>query len=258
MELSTLDKHIGATYFYLRTGLAVLALLFPFILVLVGWLVYSIELQDSMSAYYFAFAPQGSALRVFPMRGWFVGILWAIGAFLILYRGYSTGEDRVLNLAGLSALGVAMLPMAPPPYCANCGTGWPFLHHAFAVLLFVCIAVVAWVFRWETVQLLRDKRLRDRFGRVYSGLAMAMVLSPLLAVAVSFGVNAYKAYILFIEIFGIVVFAVFWLTKTYEFRLIEAQLALRDARHETLAGRLTEEERASLSMRLNKSLGGGE
>jgi hypothetical protein len=258
MELSSLDKHIGETYFYLRTGLAVLALLFPFILVLVGWLAYSIQPQDSMSAYYFAFAPQESALRAFPMRAWFVGILWAIGAFLILYRGYSAGEDRVLNLAGLSALGVAMLPMAPLPYCTNCGDGWPIAHHAFAVLLFVCIAVVAWVFRWETVQLLRDKRLRDRFGRVYSGLAMAMVLSPLLALALSLGVNAYRAYVLFIEIFAIVVFAIFWLIKTYEFHLIESQPVLRHAELETAAGRLTAEERTSLSMRLNRSLSGAE
>jgi hypothetical protein len=251
---SNVDKHIDATYFRLRVGLALLAFFFPFVLLVVGRYVHNIPFQENMSAYYFAFDPMKSALRVFPMRDWFVGILWAIGCFLVLYRGFSTPENWVLNLAGLSALGVAMLPTSPPDYCTNCGDGWPVAHKVLAVVLFVCIAAVAWIFRWETVQLLREKRVRDWFGRVYGALAIAMVVSPLVAIVVSFGFAAYKSATIFIETFAICIFAVFWLVKTYEIHIIDTQPEARHADFQAAAGALTDEERGSLSMRLNRSL----
>lgn len=44
------------------------------------------------------------------MRNWFVGILWAVGSFLILYKGFRAAEDWLLNLAGGFAILTAMTP----------------------------------------------------------------------------------------------------------------------------------------------------
>ncbi|MBO0764134.1 MAG: hypothetical protein J2P50_06060 [Hyphomicrobiaceae bacterium] len=266
MTPTNVDKHIDQTYFYLRIGLALLALFFPFVLLLVGWYLFDIPFQAKLSAYYFAFAPPDSQLRVFPMRDWLVGILWAIGCFLILYRGFSRAENWTLNLAGLSALGIAMFPTSPPDYCTHCGDGWPITHQVLSVALFVCIAFVAWALRWQTLPLLSDVRLRMRFHAVYRAVAIAMVLAPLVAVWLSVaGVGApqkaaalpgdiFASATLLTEIFAICIFAVFWLIKTYELHIIEARPAARHADFESAAGALTDGERNSVSMRLNKLL----
>jgi hypothetical protein len=63
-----LEKHIYKAYVYLRLGLFLLALGFPFLLWGIGsW--NGIRLQNSMSEFYFAFAPTTSELHVFPVRG---------------------------------------------------------------------------------------------------------------------------------------------------------------------------------------------
>ena len=121
MTPAELQEHIYKTYFWLRGGLCLLAFVFPFLLWGIGsW--NEIPLQNSISDYYFAFAPPNSELRAFPGRVVFVGVLFALGFFLILYRGFSSTENWTLNIAGLSALIVALFPTKTPAYCTNCAS----------------------------------------------------------------------------------------------------------------------------------------
>jgi hypothetical protein len=113
MTPKQLQNHIYKTYWWLRGGLCVLALAFPFLLLGVGWLN-GISLQDSMSEYYFAFDPHESPLRVFPVRVVFGGVLFALGFSLILYRGLSMLENVLLSIAGFFALVAALYPMQTP------------------------------------------------------------------------------------------------------------------------------------------------
>ena len=87
MTRDELQHHMFATYTTLRIGLAVIAFAFP-ILLWLGGRVIGLPLQDSMSAYYHAFAADGQS-----MRNWFVGILFAVGVILYLYQGYSYREN---------------------------------------------------------------------------------------------------------------------------------------------------------------------
>ena len=160
MTPTELQEHIYKTYyFWLRGGLCLLAFIFPFLLWGIGsW--NELPLQNSISDYYFAFAPPTSALRAFPGRVVFVGVLFVLGFFLILYR-FSSTENWALNIAGLSALIVALFPTTTPAYCINCGSNTysSLVHYAAAILLFVCIAFVAWACTEETlVQLPEPKR----------------------------------------------------------------------------------------------------
>jgi hypothetical protein len=74
------ESHIYSTYFTLRLGMAAIAILFLFILWIGGHIYAGLPLQDLMSAYYHANIDGRS------VRDWFVGILFAIGAFLYLYK----------------------------------------------------------------------------------------------------------------------------------------------------------------------------
>src|SRR5688572_33391886 len=130
MDNTEIQQHVAGTYRSLRLGLAAISLVFPLFLLLVGVLWYGVPPQDSISAYYYAGSsdtgPIESALAqidVFPikqllfflgqldsqtpMRSWFVGPLFVLGVFLYLYKGFSHLENKLLNAAGLFALGVA-------------------------------------------------------------------------------------------------------------------------------------------------------
>ncbi len=84
-KLKELLPHILSTYFILRIGMGIIAIAFPISLWFVG-LLRGVELQTSMSAYYHT-----------SMQDVFVGILFALGTFLYLYKGFSKGENIALN-----------------------------------------------------------------------------------------------------------------------------------------------------------------
>lgn len=93
--------------------------------------------QTSISAYYYT-----------PVAGFFVGALITIGVCLICLRGASDGEDVLLNLAGICAPVVALVPT---PSTGGCGSvltdtanrGVNISNNVTALLVVAWIALVA-------------------------------------------------------------------------------------------------------------------
>src|SRR5215471_6209465 len=167
-----LEQHVLGMYFSLRQGIILVAAAFPLWLLGAGAVYYGIPWQGSMSAYYHAAgnddyqgcqesfrkltvqnpSPSVEAIRNDPklqqcraahygggsMRNWFVGILFAVGVFLYLYKGFSTTENYALNIAVAFALGIALNPMEL--WEKSSGVSW---HGFFAVSFFIVIAFVA-------------------------------------------------------------------------------------------------------------------
>ena len=88
-----LQAHMVGTYHNLRVGIGVIGLALPVLLWLGGKFLDGMPLRGSMSAYYYS--PT--------MRNVFVGILFAIGVGLYLYKGFSTKENWALNAAASGA-----------------------------------------------------------------------------------------------------------------------------------------------------------
>jgi hypothetical protein len=105
MDRTALQKHVFRAYIHLRYGMAAIGTAFPIVVYIVG-LYDNVQLQNSISAYYWA---TGSG--AFIARTWFVGGLFSLAALLYLYKGFSLGEDLALNIAALFAIGVAVFPM---------------------------------------------------------------------------------------------------------------------------------------------------
>jgi len=230
MTPAQLQKYMLETYFWLRVGLGALAFAFPLLLVVIGF-SQGIPLQNALSDYYFAFAPPSSPLRVFPERVVFVGILSALGFFLLLYRGFSRTEGWLLNIAGLSAIVVALFPTAPPDYCHNCGSGASAtVHFVAATILFVSIAIDAWACTDQTLGELPPIE-RRWFRWWYDFLALGMLVFPAAAVLLTYLLETPNKSIIAVEWAGIVTFAIYWGLKTYE-------LSLSGAEKRALAGRL--------------------
>ena len=90
-----------------------MAFAFPLLLWIGGYVLAKLPLAGSMSAYYHASdflhpeqGPPGDGV----MRNEFVGILFAVGALLVVYQGYSWLEDYALNAAGALALEMPCFP----------------------------------------------------------------------------------------------------------------------------------------------------
>jgi hypothetical protein len=212
-----LAHHVFSTYASVRYGMAAIAAAFPAVLV-IGGLISGVELQASMSAYYWADAGSGYP----PMRIWFVGILFVVGVFLYLYKGFTPLENHALNTAAACAFGVALVPMAWK--CEECHQ--VNLHGAFAVLLFLCIAYVSIGRAKDTLVLVEDATLKARYRRAYRILGIVMILSPLTAFATTILLTGSTSrYVFFIETAGIYAFAAYWYLKSRELARTNAELS---------------------------------
>jgi hypothetical protein len=227
-----LRDHMLSTYQTLRVVLVLIALIFPWVLWIGGYISsHRLELQPSMSDYYHAnamtpkeLAERESATRVgrqrtnVPidsgrgvLRNWFVGVLFAISALLAVYKGFRPAEDLALNLAAVFATLVALVPT---PWVDDPEPPIPF-HHIFAVCFFLCIAYVCFFCAPATLSLVRKDR-QPRYCRFYKGIGVAMAASPLLAVLVTQVLGLLKSYIFVAEAFAVYAFAAYWLVKTLE------------------------------------------
>jgi hypothetical protein len=225
MSPRDLQQHMAGTYFALRVGLVVIGWTLPFLLWIGGGLVHGLPLQGSMSAYYNTDAAVAS--RVLAPRDLFVGLLFATGACLYLYKGFSAKENVALNGAGALAALVALFPTAP----AGAGGGRVTLHGTFAVLFFACIAYVTLRRAADTLDAVRPEH-RDRYRRTYRLIGALMLLSPAAAVAVSYLADAGRVEstrVFWVEAFAVWTFAAYWTAKTVEMRETHAEERALDA-----------------------------
>jgi len=218
MTPDKLQKNILSTYFTLRMGIVGLSLALPLVLYFGGrWWGGIDSLATSMSAYY---GEHGGA-----MRNWFVGILWTVGSFLYLYKGFSDLENVLLNCAGGFAVAVAMVPCN----CWSDAVGASNkLHVVVAVSFFLSMAAVCWFCADDTITLLPTKELQDQFKRRYLAITLALLVSPLAAVVASYALQQHANYKFFVEAFGVWMFGYYWWTKSREFRITSAEKRAAD------------------------------
>jgi hypothetical protein len=230
MSDTPLSNHVAKTYAATRRGLGFIAIIFPLLLLIGGYFLARLQLEGSMSAYYHS-SPLSQAdellhpgTHILPgvgvMRNWFVGLLFALGIILFLYKGFTRMEDYALNIAGVMGLGVALFPMA----WGNTFKGMEFtvlgiqlsLHGTCALALFLCIGYVCIFRAADTLDLIKDAKKRKHYRVAYKWLGWAMIASPLTAFLLSSVFHKHNAYTFFIELAGIWVFAAYWLLKSHE------------------------------------------
>jgi len=209
----TVYDHVFDTYISLRTGMAWIAFLFPLLVIGVGFVADSrLGLQDSLSAYYWA-----TNTGFNPSRIVFVGGLFAIAAFLYLYKGFTPLENMALNAAGAFAIGVACFPMKWT--CDDCGKWTP--HGFFAVSLFACLVYVVSFRAKDTLKYLPKGIDPKPFKRKYLVATAFMAAAPLIALFVTMTIGE-KKFVIAIEIAGIWAFSYYWRIKGKELSLSHA------------------------------------
>jgi hypothetical protein len=238
-------RHFSDTYFSLRVGLAALAFAFPLALYGYGKLRYGLDLQPSMSAYFWAALPDQCA--TFPMRTVFVGFLIAIGVGLYLYKGITSLENWLLNAAGICAALVALFPerlslnqaksdLRVAELFERCPAvqAWasqPSLpvHYIAAVALFLLLAIVAWACADKTLEYLPKDVDAMKYRRLYRSLAVGMVTFPIPGVLVAWVLGLAADWIFFVEAAGIATFGAYWAVKSRELSLSQLEKDPRQA-----------------------------
>jgi len=216
-----LQEHMLGTYGALRVMLAVIAFSLPVVVTLSGWIQRgSFAIESSISRYYYV----TGRFVFFTPRDLFVGGLVAAAACLYSYKGFSTRENVALNLAGVFAFFVAVLPTSAEGEPRNLRS---ILHATSAVFFFLSIAYVSIRCSRDTLRLLPDPSKLDGYARRYFATGLAMILSPLVAVGLSLpnGSLSESRLIYFIEWFGVWAFGAYWWVKTLEMRETKAEKA---------------------------------
>ncbi len=154
--------------------------------------------QPTISAYYYTLT-----------RDIFVGILWALGVFLICYRGTRAADDFVSTVAGVSAILVALFPTMPLSNAAHnscvvrsvVSAHWQnidsYVHHVSAAIFFLAITCMS-------LFLFKNRGRHSWANWIYwvCGLTMLGCLIWMI-----FGVSFWK------ETFAVEAFGVTWLVN---------------------------------------------
>jgi hypothetical protein len=227
--MNPIQKLMLSMFIHLRIGVGVIGLSLPFVLVFGGKIMH-VSFAGSMSAYYHA-TPQCALPNCSdavinpncleqgrgPMRNWFVGNLFFVGAAMFLMKGFSQWEDWALNIAGIAAPCVALFPMEWP--CRTPGLTYHSVHFPAAITFFVCAGFTCIFCSNKTLaQIPNDPQHRRGikiFRMTYLVLGVAMFVLPVIAWFVAYN-SSHKGF--WLEAAGVGAFGIYWLAKTIELK----------------------------------------
>ena len=202
----------------LRFFLGGLGLLLPPVLIGGGYLAGDGVLR-TLSSYYHSESPI--------LRGFFVGVVFSVGAFLFCYKGHQKmrwgflGDNQTANIAGIGAIFIAIFPTTTPKQCAptSCAERAFSMVHDISTLVFL-LASAAMVLLLFTMT--KDdpppcpgKRARNCIYRICGGVMLAgtVVLAIVTAVEHLGGEIDIPHKLLIPESVVILAFGAAWLVK---------------------------------------------
>lgn len=219
------NRQYFLSYRDLRKLVGLLGMILPLAVVVRGFMEFGFDIPSSISAYYYTNADAV-----------LVGVLFAIGVFLLAYRG-PKGEDRLQGrIAGVGAIGVALFPTGypdhlpagarcaavdglPPPTCTPQFLAGDYVHLAAAAVFFLTLAFLAY-FRFTLsglpsgAALPRQKARRNRIYRTCAIIMVAMLALIIIDGEVGLGeAIGTRALVTYLETIAIWAFGFAWLTK---------------------------------------------
>jgi len=202
------DNRLIISYLKLRQLVGILGTLLPFALAIGAVLFFSTGIRSSVSDYYHT-----------GMGDVFVGTLCTIGFFLYAYKGYSSKDDRIGNLACICALGVAFFPTTPDTAGPTDPRIIGYIHLFFAASLFLLLAYFCLALFTKTDPDGTPTRKKLQRNKVYKTCGQTILLCIILIVVFGLlpeslrsSLQALKP-VFWLEAIAVVVFGISWLTK---------------------------------------------
>lgn len=203
------------TYRRIRRAIGYLGLILPILLIGFSFIpFFKTQLQPSISHYYFT-----------NLREIFTGTLSAVGLFLICYKGKSNAsfwknDSLLTNIAGIMAIGVALLPMNPDDFAIKIYTLFPYpekflgwLHYGFAAILFLIMALLAInVFTIGQKDETRDPKSILNENNIYRFCGYSILIFVIM-VPISESLKLFSYSTLVFEAIALFAFGIAWLIK---------------------------------------------
>lgn len=171
-------------------------------------------------------------------RDWFVGLLFAVSALFLSFKGENGYERKLTILASLCAALVAVAPCE----CGRSASLMSALHFPAAAGVFAIMGYFCWRFR-KTAKSKTDKYPEaQRRAQVYTACLLGMSICGVMAIAYVIAGHRIDAvlpnYLFWLEAIGLISFGVSWLTAS---RTIPIITNPRERFH-VLAGRAQEDQ----------------
>ncbi|NND44791.1 MAG: DUF998 domain-containing protein [Xanthomonadales bacterium] len=203
-QTSDSQQSLLISYLLLRKLIGALGIALPFVVAIGAMVISQTAILPSVSDYYHTV-----------MRDLFVGILFAIAIFMLSYRGYERVDDRAGDLACISAIGIAVFPVAPAG--ANAAQeALGNLHFASALVFFLTLAYFSLVLFTKSdpsVPPTPRKLQRNRIYRICGWTILACLAA--IALVWNFASVPIKQLqpVFWLESVAVIAFGVSWLTK---------------------------------------------
>lgn len=211
----TRSKNDLFTYRRLRRAIGYLGFALPVLLVGFSFIpFFQTELQPSISDYYYT-----------NLRDIFTGTLAAVGLFMICYRGHANpsllrNDQLLTNVAGLAAVGVALIPVTPEFQAERIYTLIPYhypwlgwVHYSFAALLFGIFALLAinvFTIGQNAAEDIPVSTLNENNIYRFSGIAIIILMC---LIPVSEELKLFRYSTLILESLALFFFGAAWLVK---------------------------------------------
>jgi len=210
-----ISKNDTETFRRLRKAIGWMGMGLPFVLVLLSLIpFFKTNVQQSISYYYYT-----------NLREIFTGVLCAVSLFLIRYKGFDNpvfwkNDDKMTNLAGIMALGVALVPTNPVDCCEKIYTlipvcakviGW--FHYFFAAGFFGILAIISIVI--FTIGQNQHPDIKIRFlneNNIYKTCGWAIILFVIL-IPICDALDLFRSSTLILEALALIAFGTSWLIK---------------------------------------------
>jgi hypothetical protein len=200
------------SYIALRRAVGVLGICLPLLVTVGGKVFGDFVCQSSISAYFHT-----------NVREVFVGVLSAVGVFLISYKGFDVHDDRASDIAGVAALGVAAFPCKSELAGQRIGilqlsqTVSNSVHVICAAVLFVTLAIISAFLFTKTASsstMTPQKRARNRVYRICAlVMGAALIEIAVFALVLSDAQQSVARTTLLGETVALIAFGVSWLVK---------------------------------------------
>ncbi len=209
-KLMEIQNALVISYKFLRVTVGALGMGMPLILYAGGKLIFGFGVRESLSAYYHT-----------DMRDVLVGILFALGVFLLSYKGYGRADDIAGNLACLFAIGVALFPTLREGETSEIAQRISIVHHVFAALFLLTLTYFALFLFTKSSKKPSEmtplKRIRNTVYRTCGGVMLLSILLLAIYFLTQGGVGAFlgsSVPIFWLETVAIVAFGVSWFVKS--------------------------------------------
>jgi hypothetical protein len=205
MEKDFNNPHL-TTFMRLRKSIGFLAIAFPLILVLYAKFFGNCTLiQPAVSDYYYS--ASGDI---------FVGVIFAISWFLIVYKGYDRVDQWLTNSAGFCSILIGVLPTGQNTDI-DCTVRYvteyqwrTTAHNLLAVLFFLILAYMSYFQFTKSAGIMTAQKV-DR-NKVYRACAIIMVVALILIPVFSY-FPVFPNVIFWMEWVALAAFGFSWLTK---------------------------------------------